>query len=73
MNKILKFIFDQWQEDRFDGKAETLALNRFCNTEIYSVEDANKNSDYLYEATNEVAERAFLVGLKDLVDGKAAD
>lgn len=75
MNAILKLIFEQWQEDRVDGKAETRAYNRFSDRTAYTPEEINKNEDYLCSAMNEIAERAFLVGfntavgLKDLLDG----
>lgn len=79
MNRILKLIFEQWQEDRLDGKAETLAYNRFGSLDTHTVEEANKNDNYLSNAMSEIAERAFLVGfntavgLKDLADGKITD
>ncbi len=79
MNKILGLIFNQWQEDRPDGKAEVLAYNFFSEDNNHTVDEAIENHNYLSNAMNEIAERAFLagfntaVGLKDLVDGKAAD
>lgn len=76
MNKILKLIFEQWQENRLCGKSERLAYNHFSSLDTYMVDEANKNHDYLSNALYEIAERAFLagfntaVGLKDLINGK---
>ncbi|MCM1133885.1 MAG: hypothetical protein NC340_10500 [Ruminococcus flavefaciens] len=76
INKILKLIFEQWQEDKLDGRAETAAYDYFSRRSNYTLDEANKNHDYLGNALYEAEERAFLAGfntavrLKDLVDGK---